>query len=298
MSRWDQRMHIYFTPQRNVTILSSFSVALLFFFILIVPPLTRLHFVHKECIVVESTIVPKYCCKKICSYCDESNRQTPICASLIQRTHLERNITQCLLGEKKFCADEGAYCQKGYKCCEETPYYYDPTDLSKFYMICTRWVNNLSCRLHCPTCWKSRIVYAYEKICKDGACRNMTFIKEHECSTDKIQAEKEISFEPVNSRKDCWVNPDDSQDIHFSRDLQWWRIFLVCISAAPGLVVLLCALLEILIDASVDWTFPRFSDLPQSNRRFGNRANRMGNDDEEQLLRQNENDPPPSYSEF
>src|SRR5690349_13264799 len=97
---------------------TSLGLGLAFFLLLLVPDLLTRHWLHRECLVTESVIIPQYCCTSQCSSCREVFPYSPLCTTLVERTHLEKNLSRCLIGEKKFCADEGAFCDNGYHCCE------------------------------------------------------------------------------------------------------------------------------------------------------------------------------------
>jgi len=209
--------------------------------------------------------------------CNESPRDRQLCSSIISRTHLEKNVSQCLLGERKFCADEGSLCHVGSHCCEESSVWIGPGP-ADFMWTCDREVKRRSCRLHCPTCWKSKITYVYQKDCSDGACRNITYIKEHDCSLDKLEAERDVISEPLQSRRDCWVDPNDSQNVHFSKYTMWWRILLTLMAAIPVTFVSCIILFEMIVDV--------VSDINTTDNPWTSWDTLLSRDD-----------PPPRYSE-
>jgi hypothetical protein len=275
---------VYLTRERALVIAISLSVTILFFLAFLVSPLSHVHFLRHDCTVVESKIIPRYCCQEICNSCQEAFVNTPLCTSLIQRTHLEKNISQCLVGERKFCADEGARCQKGYHCCISAPFYYDPLDSSKYYYICTRSVRNRSCHLHCPSCWTSRIIYSFES---QGSIRNVTHVIEHDRKSDEKQARKDVNDSPLYSHRYCWVNPNNSQNVLISRETYWWRILIACLLATPATIVLLIVCSEWLIDVCSEFSFYH-SPEEQSNLLENGNTYQRNNDQH--------HDQPPPYS--
>lgn len=277
--------------QQQVWIVWSIAVTAFFFVVLVVPDLTKLHYLKRECTVVESSISLRYCCTRECSGCLESYPHTPLCSSLIERQHLEKNLKQCMEGNKTFCADEGAFCDGGRYCCDTTPI--DPFEPNSP-TICTREVHHRSCRLHCPTCYKSHVIYSYEKWCEDGLCRQMRVHKDQDCKENRAKAEKLVSLQPVGTRKHCWINPKDSQDIQFTHGIKWWKYLILCLTFFPALMLAFLQLLEFLIDLSVEWGFPVSMNYTSYVSGEARRVTIQNYDSERQPLYQ---DPPPRYSD-
>ena len=297
------------TEIHYVTVFASLVLGLAFFFVLILPDILTRHWLHRECFVTESSVTSQYCCESTCSSCREVYPYSPLCGSLVERTHLEKNLSQCLIGERKFCADEGAFCDGGYYCCE---WGYSIPGNSNSTWICYRSVNHRACRLHCPTCYTSRIAYTYERWCADGICRNMTVYKDKSHGRNKEAAEKVVVNEPLGCRKDCWVNPNDSQQIQFRGRYRWWAILLVILAWAPaGFVILLFLSFyflqgcEFAIEKWVNWRF-RNALMETSGVRFQRHDAeeaesrpilRRWREDEEDGSGNGSSDPPPKYEE-
>ena len=263
MSKSGSSRRQLFTMRPNEThyavVGTSLSLGLVFFLILILPDLLMGHWLHRECIVTESAIVPEYCCDVKCSSCNEVFPNSPVCNTLIERTHHEKNLTRCLAGDKKACAKEGKFCDNGGYCCD---WGYSIPGNPNSSWICYRYVNHRACRLYCPTCYTSRIAYTYEKWCSDGICRNMTVYKVNNHGRNKDSATKAIADEPLGCRKECWVNPNNSQEIRFKGGMRWWAVALVTIIWLPAAIVVLLfvvswsvKLFEYLMEKFVDWSF-------------------------------------------
>ena len=216
----------------------SCIVTLVIFLAGVLPDMLEMGFSKHECVVMESTMIQMYCCTSVCQACDESYPGASTCKFSIAKTHQEKNITRCVNGETDFCADEGSQCDNGPHCCQwgqVLPGYPEYGD------VCYRQLQNWACRLHCPTCYKARIVYTY------GNTTTVTRLYED----DKDKIEKILNSLPVGTKKDCWINPEDSQDVSFHHGIRVVIVFMMMLAFLPAIVYPLALLIYWIVETKV-----------------------------------------------
>jgi hypothetical protein len=190
---------------------------------LFVPHMLKTDFQQTICTVESAILDKRYCCQIRCVDCRESYFFNPICETFIGETHTKKNLTLCLDGQEKFCAEEGAYCDNGYYCCE-----YD-SESSPY--TCKRYVKHRSCQLHCPTCYKAIITYKVLPISHDGipsTYKIVTDVKKNVETGERLLHER-----PVGTNRTCWVDPKDSQKIEFSHGISVWSYILLAFFSIP-----------------------------------------------------------------
>lgn len=185
---------------------------------LLKPEVARLYFPAKSCHISQSIITTRYCCETICNGCYEGFPPITNCASLITDQYKYKNASMCPI-DKTFCAEEGKYCDNGYYCCDKGRQYDDDWG-------CDLPVNHRVCTLHCPECYKTRITYRYDDV---FVPREKDFLK------NKISAELYLAQNPEGKKRDCWINPKDTHDIHFTKSLTWWKVLVGILLCIPFL---------------------------------------------------------------
>jgi hypothetical protein len=142
----------------------------------------------------------------------------------------------CLQKNVAFCADEGSYCHDGHHCCE-----YDVD------MYCIHYVKRQSCTMHCPFCYTTVIGISYDKIATNGSTESFLIIGEKKFSGNLNAAEEYKGKFPVGCKRDCFVNPKDSHDVHYTQSYTWWKIVLVFCTILPAILNVALLFSEILL---------------------------------------------------
>ena len=233
------------------------------------PEVARLGYSWKMCHISESIIIPRYCCETICGGCHEAFPSITTCSSLISHEHKHKNASLCHI-DKNYCAVEGKFCDNGYYCCTGRN-----DDWS-----CNNHVNHRVCSLHCPECYKTIVTYRYDDV----------FVpQERDFFKKRLSAEKFISKNVVGTKRDCWVNPNDTHDIHFTRSITWWKILVELLFSSPFFVLIGLAIYSCMNEIlERDFRISRQEEEPM----LTNYANDNNVNDEEQ----SENEAPPRYS--
>lgn len=77
----------------------------------------------------------------------------------------------------------------------------------------------------------------------------MTVTREYEDVKDKI--EKILNNLPVGTKKDCWINPEDSQDVFFHHGIKVVIVFMMMLAFLPAIVYPLALLIYWIVETKV-----------------------------------------------
>ncbi|CAG8812297.1 19100_t:CDS:1 [Gigaspora margarita] len=213
------------------------------------PEIKRAEYYPTTCTIENETIKSRYCCYTDCNSttCHDAPSSAPSCLSLESRWNAS-SPTQCSLLKSQnngdYCpiVEYQAICDNGYYCCSENcpcntcPSGYDNTTCTTYNCEC--WCNNFSnhrsCEVKCPECYTMELMVQYPIRGDEIMISNISV----NFDQDLTDAQKFLSSNPIESKVQCYYNPENPLQVLLFVDYSVQTWILVGISALLLTVVL------------------------------------------------------------
>ncbi|TFK73396.1 hypothetical protein BDN72DRAFT_761725 [Pluteus cervinus] len=221
--------------------LTPISLVLFFplFFKLNYPEIIRHGWPITRCHILQSEIIPRYCCEAQCKTdCSTAPSGAQQCSSLISSIDSGFSPTACAANSSACPSGVGGACDGGYYCCSDccqtcssctnscsgTPSICSTSCIPS----CTTYTCNCyccsstphqSCTLSCPSCFSVQLNLTYytTKLALESTTYTQDFKKDNTAADNFLQAHL------ANSTSTCFYNPKDLTQVSFDVSFTAWK---------------------------------------------------------------------------